>query len=142
MSALKKSLPGWTYTSEAFFELEKTELILKNWQLVCHLSNIPKAGDFFTFEIFNERIFVIRDEDSNVKAFHNFCSHRGTKLIDDISGSCNGKITCPYHAWGYDFKGNLIKVPYENQFKNLNKNEHGLQSVELEIFQGLYYFLS
>ena len=71
MSNQYKSLPGWTYTSEAFFELEKTELILKNWQLVCHLSNVPNSGDFFTFEIFNERIFIIRDEDSNIKAFHN-----------------------------------------------------------------------
>ena len=53
-----KSLPGWTYTSEAFFELEKTELILKNWQLVCHISNVPNAGDFFTFEIFNKRILL------------------------------------------------------------------------------------
>ena len=88
MSNQYKSLPGWTYTSEAFFELEKTELILKNWQLVCHLSNVPKSGDFFTFEIFNERIFIIRDEDSNIKAFHNLCSHRGTKLIDEISGNC------------------------------------------------------
>ena len=76
-----KSLPGWTYTSEAFFELEKTELILKTWQLVCHLSNVPKPGDFFTFEIFNERIFIIKDEDNNVKAFHNICSHRVTKLL-------------------------------------------------------------
>ena len=134
-----KSLPGWTYTSEAFFELEKTELILKNWQLVCHISNIPKTGDFFTFEIFNERIFVIRDEDSNIKAFHNLCSHRGTKLIDEISGTCNGKITCPYHAWGYNFQGDLIKIPYENQFKDLNKEDHGLQSVELEIFQGFIF---
>ncbi len=134
-----KSLPGWTYTSKAFFELEKIELILKNWQLVCHLSNIPKAGDFFTFEIFNERIFVIRDEDDKVNAFQNFCSHRGTKLIDDISGTCNRKITCPYHSWGYDFKGNLIKVPYENQFKDLNKKDHGLQCVELEIFQGFIF---
>ncbi|MDG1184336.1 MAG: Rieske (2Fe-2S) protein, partial [SAR86 cluster bacterium] len=130
MSNSYKSLPGWTYTSEAFFELEKTELILKNWQLVCHLSNIPNAGDFFTFEIFNERIFVIRDKDGNVEAFHNLCSHRGTKLINEISGTCNGKITCPYHAWGYDFKGNLIKVPYEDQFKDLHKQDHGLQKVE------------
>ena len=134
-----KSLPGWTYTSEAFFELEKTELILKNWQLVCHISNIPETGDFFTFEIFNERIFVIRDEDKNIKAFHNLCSHRGTKLIDEISGTCSGKITCPYHAWGYNFQGDLIKVPYENQFNDLNKAEHALQSVELEIFQGFIF---
>jgi len=134
-----KSLPGWTYTSEAFFELEKTELILKNWQLVCHISNIPETGDFFTFEIFNERIFVIRDEDKNIKAFHNLCSHRGTKLIDEISGTCSGKITCPYHAWGYNFQGDLIKVPYENQFNDLNKAKHALQSVELEIFQGFIF---
>ena len=107
MTKVLKSLPGWTYTSDAFFELEKTELILKNWQLVCHISNIPNPGDFFTFEIFNERIFVIRDEKGDISAFQNFCSHRGTKLIDKISGTCNGKITCPYHAWGYDFKGNL-----------------------------------
>ena len=139
MEKIYKSLPGWTYTSEAFFELEKTELILKNWQLVCHISNIPKAGDYFTFEIFNERVFVIRGEDNNVRAFHNFCSHRGTKLIDETSGTCKGKITCPYHAWGYDFNGNLIKVPYENQFIDFNKNDHKLKSVEMEIFQGFIF---
>ena len=82
-----KSLPGWTYTSDAFFELEKRELILKNWQLVCHLSDIPNAGDFFTFEIFNERVFVIRGKDNGVKAFHNFCAHRGTKLLDEDTGT-------------------------------------------------------
>ena len=139
MKKIYKSLPGWTYTSEAFFELEKTELILKNWQLVCHISNIPNAGDYFTFEIFNERIFVIRGEDKNVRAFHNFCSHRGTKLIDETSGTCKGKITCPYHAWGYDFNGNLIKVPYEDQFIDFNKNDHKLKSVEMEIFQGFIF---
>ncbi len=139
MKKVHRSLPGWTYTSEAFFELEKTELILKNWQLVCHISNIPKAGDYFTFEIFNERVFVIRGEDKNVRAFHNFCSHRGTKLIDETSGTCNRKITCPYHAWGYDFNGNLIKVPYEDQFIDFNKNDHKLKSVEMEIFQGFIF---
>ena len=139
MTEVLKSLPGWTYTSDAFFELEKTELILKNWQLVCHISNIPNPGDFFTFEIFNERIFVIRGEKRDISAFQNFCSHRGTKLIDEISGTCNGKITCPYHAWGYDFKGNLIKVPYQDQFKDFNKKNHGLQKVDLEIFQGFIF---
>ena len=139
MKKLNKSLPGWTYTNEAFFELEKNELILKNWQLVCHISNIPKAGDYFTFEIFNERIFAIRGEDKNVRAFHNFCSHRGTKLIDETSGTCKGKISCPYHAWGYDFNGNLIKVPYESQFIDFNKNNYKLKSVEMEIFQGFIF---
>ena len=50
-----------------------------------------------------------------------------------------GKITCPYHAWGYDFNGNLIKVPYEDQFIDFNKNDHKLKSVEMEIFQGFIF---
>ena len=104
MKKLYKSLPGWTYTSEAFFELEKNELILKNWQLVCHISNIPKAGDYFTFEIFNERIFAIRGEDKNVRAFHNFCSHRGTKLIDETFGNLIPNI---------DFK---LNIPSKDNF--------------------------
>ena len=139
MKKSTKSLPGWTYTSDAFFELEKKELILKNWQLVCHLSNLPNTGDFFTFEIFNERIFVIKGNDGMIQAFHNLCSHRGTKLLDTISGNCKNRISCPYHAWSYDFKGNLIKVPYQNQFTDLNKNEYKLKHVELEIFQGFIF---
>ena len=67
MKETLKSLPGWTYTSDAFFEIEKSEIILKNWQLVCHISNVPNTGDYFTFEIFNERVFVIKDEDGAIR---------------------------------------------------------------------------
>ena len=42
-----QSLPSWTYSSDAFFELEKRALFLSTWQLVCHLSNIPNNGDYF-----------------------------------------------------------------------------------------------
>ena len=53
MSTNYQSLPSWAYNSEAFFELEKQHLFLGSWQLVCHLSNIPNNGDYFTFELFN-----------------------------------------------------------------------------------------
>ena len=76
MKKLYKSLPGWTYTSEAFFELEKNELILKNWQLVCHISNIPKAGDYFTFEIFNER----SSRSKLPSGFHTIASTKNSRL--------------------------------------------------------------
>ena len=139
MSELHKSLPGWSYTSDAFFELEKQKLFLENWQLVCHVSNIPNYGDYFTFELFDQRIFAIRGKDNNVRIFHNVCSHRATKLLDEVSGNCNEKIICPYHAWGYDLEGNLAKVPYEDQFIDLDKNTLNLKSVEMEIFQGFIF---
>ena len=141
MSNISNSLPGWSYTSDAFFELEKQNLFLQNWQLVCHESNIPNPGDYFTFQIFDQRIFAIRGKDNKVRIFHNLCSHRATKLLDDVSGNCVKKIICPYHAWGYDLEGNLAKVPYEDQFIDINKSTLGLKPVELEIFQGFIFAL-
>ena len=139
MSKSHKSLPGWTYTSDEFFELEKKKLFLENWQLVCHVSNIPHSGDYFTFELFDQRIFAIRGQDSAVRIFHNVCSHRATKLLDEVSGNCNSKIICPYHAWAYDLEGNLTKVPYEDQFIDLQKSTLNLKSVEMEVFQGFIF---
>ena len=139
MSKSHKSLPGWTYTSDEFFELEKKKLFLENWQLVCHVSNIPRTGDYFTFELFDQRIFAIRGKDSNVRIFHNVCSHRATKLLDEVSGNCSSKIICPYHAWAYDLEGNLTKVPYEDQFIDLQKSTLNLKSVEMEVFQGFIF---
>lgn len=139
MNNFFKSLPGWAYTSDAFFDLEKRNLFLCNWQLICHISNIPNIGDYFTFEIFNERIFAIRGKDSKIRTFHNVCSHRATKLLDEVSGNCSERITCPYHAWGYNLSGKLSKVPYEDQFIDFDKTEHNLKTVEMEIFQGFIF---
>ena len=139
MMTLSKSLPAWTYTSNEFFELEKNSLFLCNWQLICHTSNIPNIGDYFTLNIFHERILVIKGNDNVIRAFHNVCSHRATKLIDKNSGNCKKRISCPYHAWGYDLQGNLIKVPHQDEFKELDKSKYGLKPIEMEIFQGFIF---
>ena len=134
-----ETLPSWTYTSDAFFELEKKNLFLNNWQLICHSSNIPNSGDYFTFDIFNERLIAIRNEKHNINVFHNVCSHRATKLLDHSNGNCGKRITCPYHAWSYDLSGNLKQVPHINEFSNLSIKDHGLKSIEMEIFQGFVF---
>ena len=134
-----ETLPSWTYTNETFFELEKKNLFLNNWQLICHVSNINDPGDYFTFDIFNERLIAVRNEDNEINVFHNVCSHRATKLLDDTNGNCGKRINCPYHAWSYDLSGNLKNVPHQEQFKNFNKADNGLRPVEMEIFQGFIF---
>ena len=133
-----QTLPAWTYTSDAFLELEKRYLFLNNWQLICHSSNIPNAGDYFTFNFFNERLVAMRNESHEINVFHNVCSHRATKLLDD-DGNCGKRIRCPYHAWSYDLSGNLKSVPHEEQFKNFDKEDHSLKPVQMEIFLGFIF---
>ena len=123
-----QTLPAWTYTSDAFLELEKRHLFLNNWQLICHSSNIPNPGDYFTFNFFNERLVAVRNESDDINVFHNVCSHRATKLLED-DGNCGKRIRCPYHAWSYDLSGNLKSVPHEEQFKNFDKVDHNLRPV-------------
>lgn len=139
MSTNYQSLPSWAYNSEAFFELEKQHLFLGSWQLVCHLSNIPNNGDYFTFELFNERVMAIRGHDGTVRAFHNVCAHRAARLLDGDSGNCGKRLTCPYHNWGYDLEGNLTNVPYRDQFVDFDESQNGLVPVEMEIFQGFIF---
>ncbi|MDG1486020.1 MAG: aromatic ring-hydroxylating dioxygenase subunit alpha [Porticoccaceae bacterium] len=139
MSTNYQSLPSWAYNSEAFFELEKQHLFLGSWQLVCHLSNISNNGDYFTFELFNERVMAIRGHDGTVRAFHNVCAHRAARLLDGDSGNCGKRLTCPYHNWGYDLEGNLTNVPYRDQFVDFDESQNGLVPVEMEILQGFIF---
>ena len=139
MSTNYQSLPSWAYNSEAFFELEKQHLFLGSWQLVCHLSSIPNNGDYFTFELFNERVMAIRGHDGAVRAFHNVCAHRAARLLDGDSGNCGKRLTCPYHNWGYDLEGNLTNVPYRDQFVDFDESQNSLVPVEMEIFQGFIF---
>ena len=134
-----KTLPSWTYNNEVFFELEKRDLFLNNWQLICHGSNIPLPGDYFTFDLFNERLVAVRDASLEIRVFHNVCSHRATKLFDQVSGNCGKRIVCPYHAWSYDLSGNLKHVPGLENFENLDLKDHGLRIVEQEVFKGFVF---
>ena len=138
ISKSHQTLPAWTYKSDAFLELEKRHLFLNNWQLICHSSNIPNPGDYFTFNFFNERLVAVRNESDDINVFHNVCSHRATKLLED-DGNCGKRIRCPYHAWSYDLSGNLKSVPHEEQFKNFDKGDHNLKPVQMEIFLGFIF---
>ncbi len=134
-----RCLPAWTYTSPEFFELEREELFMKSWQLVCHESNIPDAGDYFTFDMLGQSVIAIRAKDGRIGTFHNFCRHRAARLLDGSNGNCGGRVTCPYHAWTYGLDGQLIGVPHLEEFGDLDKSTHGLKPVEMETWHGFIF---
>ena len=132
------SLPAWIYSDADFFEREKQQIFRQAWQVVCHLNDIPKVGDFHTFEFFGESVVVVRAEDG-VRAFHNVCRHRAARLVDGPKGHCGKRITCPYHAWTYALDGRLVAVPSKDAFKGLDTARHGLATLEHEVFLGFIF---
>ncbi len=133
------SLPAWLYRDEEFFAHEAERVFRPSWQVVCHLNDIPQAGDFHTFEFLNEPLVVLRGDDGVVRAFHNVCRHRAARLLDGPSGRCGLRIRCPYHAWTYDLRGRLAGVPFRERFAGLDAGAHGLAPVEHEVFHGFVF---
>lgn len=132
-----QSLPGWIYHDREFFEVEKQAIFRNSWQVVCHVNDIPKVGDFHTFEFFGESVVVVRAEEG-VRAFHNVCRHRAARLLDGPTGNCGKRITCPYHAWTYGLDGRLVALSRET-FKGLDTSKHGLAVCEHEIYHGFVF---
>jgi phenylpropionate dioxygenase-like ring-hydroxylating dioxygenase large terminal subunit len=133
------SLPAWIYRDPEFFELEKELIFRSSWQIVCHLNDVPRCGDYHSFDFLGQSVLVLRGEDGEVRSFHNACRHRAARLLDESKGHCGRRITCPYHAWTYGLDGRLLTVPQRNDFRGLDRGRHGLVPLEQEIFMGFVF---
>jgi phenylpropionate dioxygenase-like ring-hydroxylating dioxygenase large terminal subunit len=91
------------YLSGDFAALEDGELWPRVWQVACHLTEIPEVGNYVTYDIGDDSVIVVRDEDG-LKAYHNVCPHRGRPLADG-SGKVK-EFRCGYHGWRFDLDGN------------------------------------
>jgi carnitine monooxygenase subunit len=132
----RRGLPGWTYHSPEFLKLEKQNVFLNHWQIVCHVSDLPKAGDYQTLDLLGERAVVVRGEDGELRAFRNMCRHRGSRVVPDDHGSCKGALVCPFHGWVYNLDGTLRGPARPKSFPDFDRKTMGLKPLELEVWEG------
>ena len=130
-------LPNWCYTSANWYALEVERIFMKVWNYVGHTSQIPNAGDFFTLEVAGAPIIVITGDDGEVRAFHNSCRHRGSKIAWG-EGNCKA-LTCPYHTWTYARDGALIATPLIEEDAHICYADLGLLTVRLERWHGFLF---
>jgi phenylpropionate dioxygenase-like ring-hydroxylating dioxygenase large terminal subunit len=138
-AAPAETLPGWTYGNAEFYELEKRHLLLANWQVVGHVSEVRKAGDYLTLDFMGERALVMRGEDGELRAFHNVCRHRAAAVVRGDTGNCGHAVRCLYHGWTYGLDGRLKAVPGEASFPGLDKGRFGLKPLDCEVWQGFVF---
>ena len=128
--SLKFALEPHYYTQAAIFEQETEKIFLKNWQMVGHRSQVANHGDYMSFEVFRENIFVTNSH-GDLKAFYNVCPHRAHELVE---GKGNKKaIVCPYHAWVFSTAGELLTARGADQLEGFDKNQFCLTEVRLEV---------
>ena len=130
--------PAARYTDPGFYALEQKHIFGATWMHAGHASDFPDIGSYRVFDRLRAPVFMIRSQDGEIRAFYNTCQHRGAPVLRSETG-CTRRLTCQYHAWTYDTKGQLIAVPHERDFSGLDKSKRPLKSVRCEVWEGFIF---
>jgi len=131
-------LPAKSYTDEDFWKKECNTVLSNGWLFVGFAHEFRKPGDVIPLFIANKPILLVKNNNNEITAFHNVCSHRCLKLVDEKKNV--GKIIrCPYHSWSYDLEGKLKAAPHiggtnQHNPKGFNFLDHGLKSIRIHIW--------
>ena len=125
------------YLDPEIYGKEREAIFFRTWQYAGHVSQVQRAGDYFTFSVLDQDLFCIRNRDGEIKTFYNVCQHRAHELVEG-SGT-KRTIVCPYHAWTYDLDGHLRKAPGDNRTPGFDRSEICLTPVRTEIFCGFIF---
>ena len=131
-------LSSSAYTDKLFWTKEAETVFANNWVFVGYKHEFNNVGDVIPINISDKPILLVKNNKDDIAAFHNVCSHRCIKLVDQPK-NFKHIITCPYHAWAYDLDGKLVASPHfggtnNHQPKNFNRNDHGLKSIRIKVW--------
>ena len=134
-------VPIEPFVSTEYFEREREQIFKRCWLQVGRIEQIPEPGDYFVkdLKVCHTSIVVVRDKDGEVRAFHNVCQHRGNRLVRASKGTCRGYLSCGYHGWTYDTKGNLAAATDADNFWDLRRENHSLRAVAIDVWKGFVF---
>ena len=76
-------LPAKSYTDQQFWEVECNTVLADGWLFVGFVHEFSKSGDVIPISIANKPILLIKNNENKIAAFHNVCSHRCLKLVNE-----------------------------------------------------------
>ncbi|SMH48105.1 aromatic ring-hydroxylating oxygenase subunit alpha [Mesorhizobium australicum] len=101
------SLEQAFYTDPDYFQADLELIWYRDWLFAAHDCEIPKPGNYVTLQVGDYPVVIVRDRQGQVRAFHNSCRHRGSRVCAGAKGA-SARLVCPYHQWTYDLDGRLL----------------------------------
>jgi Rieske 2Fe-2S family protein len=132
-------LPAGYFTGDRVWQLEVARIFRSSWLLAGHVAQLPQNGSYFLHDIANDSVIVVRDNAGTVRAHHNFCRHRGTRLCTESRGQLGPVLQCSYHAWCYTLDGALKAAPHMQDVAGFERANWGLKPVALAEWRGFLF---
>ena len=134
----KADVPKLRYTSHEFAALENEYMWTRTWQMACTLDELAQPGDHVVYDVADQSLIVTRTKDGSIKAFHNSCLHRGTKLR--VEDGRVASFRCPFHGWRWDLNGELAEIPAQWDFPQvLHESDTDLPQALVAVWCGFVF---
>jgi Rieske 2Fe-2S family protein len=130
------ALPRPFYTDPEVFKADMENIWYRDWLFAMPACEIPQTGNFVTMQVGEYAIVIVRGADGRIRAFHNACRHRGSRVCTAHKGSAP-KLVCPYHQWTYELDGRLLYA--RDMGPDFDASKHGLKPVACEEAAGVVY---
>ncbi|MDB5583888.1 MAG: ring hydroxylating alpha subunit family protein [Bradyrhizobium sp.] len=132
------TIPASNYTAPAFATREAELLWPRVWQMACREEEIPNVGDFYTYDILDQSIIVIRSDADTIRAYFNVCPHRGRTLTEGCGHTV--RLFCRYHGWQWNLQGENTKVVDRHEWGDALRDEDvALKAVKVGRWGGWVY---
>ena len=82
---------------------------------------------------------VIRDQQRNLRGYHNLCPHRAGPLVGEARGRCDGEFVCRIHRWRYGFDGALLEAVGFGPAEGFDPRALGLTPIRVDTWRGLVF---
>ena len=140
LTQLEPTLPSHYYFDPAHHQRELGLFWYRDWQIVGRVDGLENPGDYRVIEIGDQSVVVTRNENRELKAFHNTCRHRGSVLCAQASGKFSGgRIVCPYHSWTYSLEGELTNTPWRLPLSDFDPSHYWLYEVSVDEWAGFLF---
>lgn len=133
-------VPASDYISADFMALEYQRLWPKVWQLACREQEIPKVGDYVTYDIGEQSFIVVRQAPDRIRAFFNVCMHRGRRLTSGCGNVL--RFHCTYHGWQWGLDGSVIRVLDRSDWNgcsSMQDSDLRMREVKVETWAGFVF---
>ena len=75
-------MPAAFYTSPQVFDAEVQHILRKRWIFLCRTEMLAEPGSYRSFDTAGGPVVLVRSDDGELRAFANFCRHRGSILVE------------------------------------------------------------
>jgi len=123
------------YIDPARLALEHETVFARSWQLVGHVGQLARPGDYFTAQIGREPLLFTNDG-GTLRGFFNVCRHRAGPVAQGCGHA--QRLSCRYHGWTYDLAGQLLRTT-EMDGADFDPSQIRLQPVAVHRFGPLLF---